>query len=174
MSTSKLVTVGLGLAAVGCQGGFLGLGGDRETDFRTDRTQYTLTATSGDLEVAIPFRYTNRTERRIHVLNCNGIAPPHLEKRVGDEWVFAWGMATPDCVSVPIPIPDGETYTDTLPVFHGGGNVLPQFSFDPLDGTYRLVWEAVRWSEDGSLFAIGDTLPTRLRASNSFIVETPD
>jgi hypothetical protein len=169
-----IICLVLSLAVGGCKGGFLGLGGDPEADFRTDRTQYTLTATSGGLEVAIPFRYTNRTGRRIHLLNCNGIAPPHLEKRVGQAWVFAWGMATPDCVSLPIPIADGATYVDTLPVFHGGGNVHPQFSVAPLDGTYRLVWEVIRWSEDGSLFAIGDTLPLRLRVSNSFLIESSD
>ena len=166
------LAAGLGLAVGGCQGGFLDLGGDREVDFQTGRAQYTLRATSGGLEVSIPFTYTNRTGRRTHVLNCNRIAPPHLEKWVDGVWVFAWGMATPDCVSVPIPIPDGETYADTLPVFHGRGEVYPKFRLQPLDGTYRLVWDAVRWSEDGSLFAIGDTLPLSFRASNSFVMET--
>jgi hypothetical protein len=171
MKRRLIACLGLGAVAVGCQGGFLGLG-DPNADFLTDRAQYTLRATSGGLEVSIPFTFTNRTGRRIHVLNCLGIAPPHLERWVADRWVFAWGMATPDCVSVPIPIPAGATYADTLPVFHGGGNVLPQFSVQPLDGTYRLVWEAVRWSEDGSLFAIGDTLPLSLRASNTFSIQS--
>jgi hypothetical protein len=170
----RLITcLGLGLGAAGCQGGFLGLGGDREADFRTDRAQYTLTATSGGLETSISFTYTNRTGRRIHVLNCNRIAPPHLEKRVGDTWAFAWGMATPDCVSVPIPIPYLATYRDTLPVFHGLGAVHPKFETAPLDGTYRLVWDAIRWNNDGSLFSIGDTLPLALRVSNTFRIVTP-
>jgi hypothetical protein len=167
----RLITyLGLGLGIAGCEGGFLDLA-DPERDFRTDRSRYTLRPTSQGLEVSIPFTYTNRTGTQIHVINCNQIAPPHLEKRVADDWVFAWGIVIPPCISPPIPIPVGATYADTLPVFHGFGDVHPKFETS-LDGVYRLVWESIRWNKDGSLVSIGDTLPLALRVSNSFRIET--
>lgn len=167
----RLITcLGLGLGFGACEGGVLDLRAP-EGDFRTDRLRYTLRATRQGLEVSIPFTYTNHTGSRIHVINCNRIAPPHLEKWVGDAWVFAWGAATPDCISLPIPIPEGATYADTLPVFHGFGEVQPKFE-TTLDGVYRLVWTAIRWNNDGSLFSVGDTLPLALRVSNSFRITT--
>lgn len=161
----------LSLSLIGCDGGFLGLGNDRNAIFRTDRAVYALQPTELGLEVSIPFTYQNRTGRRIHILNCIGFAPPHLEKRVGHEWVFAWATATPDCISPPIPIPYLGTYADEVPVFHGLGEVHPKFEVVPIDGTYRLVWDAIRWNNDGSLYSIGDTLPRRLRVSEPFRIE---
>ncbi len=175
MTTNRVLAAGLGLGliATACQGGFLGLGGDRNSDFRTDRVRYTLQPAPGGMEVAIPFTYTNRGGRTIYVANCNRIAPPHLEKKVGDRWVFAWAAAVPECLSEPILIADGETHTDTLLVFHGDPDVYPGFTALPVDGTYRLVWEAAYWSYDPNRYPFGERLPLRLRVSNSFLIETP-
>lgn len=170
---SLIVGLGIGLGVAGCQGGFLGLGNDRESNFRPDRAVYTMQPTALGLEVSIGYTYQNRTGRHVHILNCNGFAPPHLEKRVGDEWVFAWAAATPDCISLPIPIPYLGTYASDIPVFHGAGEIHPKFEVTPLDGTYRLVWDAIRWNNDGTLYSIGDTLPLQLRVSSSFQIVTP-
>lgn len=87
----------------------------------------------------------------------------------GGDWVHAWGAVVDLCLSPPIEIGPGATYTDTLEVFagHPDGDTRPRFAVDDVEGVYRLVWTPVHdYEQDRPGF--GDALPLEDRVSNRF------
>lgn len=137
---------------------------------RTDRSRYTIRETEERFEVEIPFSYTNRTGETVYVINCRGIAPPTLEKWEDGAWIRAWSPAVPLCLSPPIEIAPGQTYTNTLQVVAGrpGTNVAPTFEVEDIDGTYRLVWHGLVHDYDQDRQGFGEPLPLDERVSNTF------
>lgn len=176
MRTARKLSIGLltSLAVWGC-GGVFGSGGAPDADLRTDRSRYTVRATTAGLEAEIPFAFANRTGRTVYISNCARFAPPRLEKRVEDEWVVAWRPLVPRCSSPPIAIRDGGAFQDTLLVSAGypADDLFPKFEVDDLDGTYRLVWPNVLWASDRTRSQPGDALPRSLRTSNEFVIQGP-
>ncbi len=146
---------------------------DAASPIRTDRAEYTARRVADGVEVEIPFTYTNRTGRTVYVVNCNGIAPPGLQKRVDGEWMRAWSAAVPLCLSPPIVIGAGRTYTDTLRVFAGtpSSGVAPVLEVEEVEGVYRLVWENVVHDYDDARPGFGEPLPLEARISNPFRLE---
>jgi len=173
MVKTSLACLLAGLALTACEEGVLGFGDDSEVAFRTDRTSYALEATEMGVRVDIPFSYTNRTGQDVYVVNCNGIAPPLLEKWAEGRWEIAWVPMVPDCLSPPIVIRDGSAHRDTLRVFAGYGSVdiYPEFQIGERAGRYRLVWERVLWSFDAGAYPFGEKLPSELRISNDFTID---
>lgn len=144
---------------------------ERETDrpLQTDRLTYTLETVDLGLEVLIPFTYTNRTGDTVFVVNCNGNAPPSLEKHESGDWVPAWGAVVDLCLSPPIVIAPGEAYTDTLEVFGGfpDSDAHPQFTVDDVEGVYRLLWRPLH-DYDPDRQGFGEPVPLDDRISNRF------
>lgn len=161
-----------GLTAAAC-----GRGGDlllpsEQAVFATDAPEHTLTRTDRGLEGDIAFTFRNPLPGNVYVVNCNGIAPPLLEKKVGDDWVVAWGAAVPDCLSDPIVIRPGATYRDTLEVFAGlpGSNYYPKFEVAEVEGVYRLRWEKALTSFDPDRYPFGEPVPLAIRTSREFVL----
>lgn len=145
---------------------------DPSLPLQTEDLTYELRESARGLEMDIPFTYTNETGETVYVVNCNGNAPPSLQKRVDGEWVRAWAPVVPLCLSAPIVIAAGETYTDTLRVRagHRNSNTFPQFEVGG-PGVYRLLWHRVVHDYDSDRQDFGDPLPVAERVSNSFRIE---
>jgi hypothetical protein len=134
---------------------------------RTDRLRYHFK----DQHFEIVAVYTNPSARTIYLYRC-GREPAALsvEQRVDDAWVevMPW-----DCPALGWPEPyalaPGETFTDTLRLFHPGsgtGFFRPRY----LPGEFRLVIEAFeRWDTGDPGARV--PLPKVARTSNSFVIE---
>lgn len=140
---------------------------------QTEGLEYELRSTGQGLEVGIPFSYRNATGQTVYVVNCNRIAPPSLEKEEGGQWIHAWSAVVPDCLSPPIVIEPGQTYTDTLRLFagHPSNNTYPKFEVGDVDGIYRLVWHQVVHDYDEDRQGFGDPLALEERISNAFVLQ---
>jgi hypothetical protein len=119
----------------------------------------------------IPFQFTNLSERSVSLPNCNRTYPVVLEKWNESDWVQAWSGVMMGCVSPPILVGAGEVFADTLKIFAGqdGTQYYPQFTSDPIDGTYRLALARAYWDYDEEDDR-GALLPERLRISNEFTI----
>jgi hypothetical protein len=112
--------------------------------------------------------FTNRTNGAVYLPVCKGVLPPHLEKRVNDEWVLAHAPIIPLCLGSPVKIKSGKSYRyifkmqARLPTYEG-----PGFYPEEVAGTYRLVWEIYEtWTPDK--YPLGKLLPLEKRVSNEF------
>lgn len=143
---------------------------ESEAPLQTDRLAYTLRRADGGLNAEIPFTYTNRTGNGVYVVNCNQSAPPILEKRIEGRWETAWAPVVLLCLSPPIVIEAGETYSDTLRVYGGDStsDIYPRFRGEEVEGTYRLVWLGVVHNYDPDRQGFGDELALEERISNTF------
>jgi len=145
----------------------------------TDASEYQLAeyqlTSPPTVEVRIGYTFSNRTGKTVSLLNCLGQVPPTLERRVGDEWVLAWQTATFACSSPPIVIDPETQYSNELHVFAfpSGSNFHPQFTPEPISGTYRLVWHVTVWDYEDTGPGRSTKLPERLRVSNSFQLLVP-
>src|SRR6266480_1902757 len=63
---------------------------DGPAPIRTDAAEYQLQAGPTGYTATIDFVFTNPRQASVYVVNCNGIAPPTLEKFVHGAWVRAW------------------------------------------------------------------------------------
>lgn len=144
--------------------------------FEADHETYVLDRSAEGYRTVIPFAYTNRTGRTIYVVNCNGAAPPALEKNTGETWTTTWTGGAPDCLSPAIQIRHGATYRDTLHVFAADPltDVLPRFADDQPNGIYRLLSNSLLWSFDASAYPFGEDIPVELRRSAPFALITSD
>lgn len=149
--------------------GMTGFERDGSALVQTSALEYTLRET-GDgraLEVAIPFRYENRTDASICLTNCNGAYAVALVDGSGE---VAWSPVLPQCLSPAITIEPGETLRDTLEVFHGlEPNLFPKVEEDP-EGVFRLDVVAASRGGSGSSCG-GERLPEEERTSNRFELE---
>ena len=157
-------STGLAAIAVSCGSGVEPPGTEL---IQTDRAEYQLRTHGDGLATEIPFTFTNRAGATVYVANCNGGAPPALEKRVNGEWIPAWSPVYLLCASPSMVIPPFATYSDTLHL--SAPNPLsdyhPQWMVEEVPGTYRLVWHSVGFKEVA--------LPLELRVSNPFRLATP-
>lgn len=148
---------------------------DAGTEFRTDSGRYTLGIQEGVATLEIPFTFRNHTGRTIYVVNCNGLAPPVLEKREGERWVVAYVPAVPACLSPAIEIRDHETYHGTVHVqaWLPASLHRPKFEVDELEGTYRLVWHGVLYDFDPNRYPFGEEVELELRTGEEFFIDDP-
>jgi hypothetical protein len=146
-------------------------GGEPVRGFRTSRAHYGFRRVADGIEVAIPYVYRNATGDSVYFVNCNEIIVPSLEKQTGDAWSPAWSGASPACLSLPVVVPPGGEYQDTVRVL-SGPNTYPRLDVADIDGTYRLVWHGVVHSyHDAPPF--GTPLPQAERTSNTFTLSAP-
>jgi hypothetical protein len=139
---------------------------------RTEASAYTLRSSSRGLEVAIAYRYENRTGGRVYLVNCNGYVAPVVERKVGDgEWELAWAAPENACLSPPVVIEPGAIFRDTLLVYGRppGSNSYPQIDPARIRGVHRLRWNRALTSFQPRL-PFGQELPLPLRVSNEFLL----
>ncbi len=110
-------------------------------------------------------RVGNRTVSRVDL----GM---ELQKKTGGTWAHAWASITNLCLSDPVWIAPGATYTDTMRIFGGrpGGATAPRLEVERVAGEYRLVWQQLRRPRGGAAYPEGDTLPLEARVSNPFVL----
>src|SRR5688572_12139861 len=91
----------------------------------TDSLVYYLEPSTVGLGAVIAYSYTNRTDKLVSLINCNGAYGVRLEKLEGAEWVNAWAPGMNACLSAPIQLASGESRRDSLEIngVEGGPNV---------------------------------------------------
>lgn len=158
--------------------------GDAGAAIRTDRLEYAARPVAGGVAFDVPFTYTNRSADSVFLVNCQiGIRvgeqvvrrvalAMELEKRSGGAWKPVWGAITDLCLSPPVWVAPGASYTDTLRVFGGrpGGHAGPELEVAEVAGEYRLAWPQLRRASPSRRYPDGDTLPAASRTSNAFTV----
>lgn len=166
----KRLPVGALFLVVAVVGGCNGLT-DSERDegalIQTDALTYTLQEAPGGqaLKAEIPYRYENRTNSTICIENCRGSFSVGLMDESGE---IVWSPVVPLCLSQPITIAAGESYRDTLHVFHGlEPNLHPKFKGDP-EGTFRIDIMAARRNGES---CGAEQVSRELRVSNAFKLE---
>jgi hypothetical protein len=157
---------------------------DGSAEIQTHGLRYAARHVHGGVEFTIPFTYANRSADSLFLVNCSygtrvGSRTVNrvdlsmvLQKRTGGTWQTVWEAITSLCLSPPVWIAPGATYTDTLRLFGGkpGRPVAPELAVDRVAGEYRLVWQQLRRARAGAAYPEGDTLPLDSRASNPFIL----
>lgn len=145
-------------------------GGGPMPGFRTSRLHYDARRVAEGIEISIPYVYRNATGDSVYFTNCNQIIVPSLEKRIGDTWSSVWTGASPACRSLPVVVPPGKEFRDTVQVLSAPG-MYPKLRVDDLNGTYRLVWHGV--SNHGDVPPLATPLPQEERTSNDFTLSAP-
>lgn len=143
---------------------------------RTDRTAYVLTPGKHGLETTIVATLRAPADQTLYILNCNGGISATLQRKVGDEWVWALLTGMAACMSPPIIVPPGGEYTKSLHVNEAAGTIRdPQGGTMLQSGTYRVVWTGVLTSfnpKGGPDFG-GPELPLEQRVSAPITIEVP-
>lgn len=170
---NRVSVLGLAMLVGACASPLEAPESDEGLPIQTDRLVYELRRTDRELLGEISFAFTNRTGKTVYVVNCNGVAPPSLEKLVDGEWVPAWSAVVPACLSAPIVIEPGKTYTSTLEVYAGlpGMRIAPIFEVAEIEGTYRLVWHPLVHDYDSDRPGFGVEVPLEQRTSNPFVLK---
>jgi hypothetical protein len=151
---------------------FTGLESDSDRLIQTESLEYQFQPDWIGLRVEIPYVFTNRTGRRVYLVNCNGAFALHLERENEGAWRSAWGPALEDCLSPPIVIRRNATFADTLRVWGAppGSNTRPQFDVNDPSGTYRIVWDHALSSFQADRYPFGPQIPLDARISNRFTI----
>jgi hypothetical protein len=142
--------------------------------FQTDAPAYTFTTTSLGTEGRINATLTNRSGRTMYFVNCRGGTGISIERLEGERWTPFWSPVLLMCLSDPITVPNGGTYTFDIRVFGGraGSNYHPQFAGPLTTGLYRLKWHDAYFSYQDRL-PWGEPVPEAQRVSNSFVITAP-
>jgi hypothetical protein len=140
--------------------------------FQTDSLAYTMRRVGSVNTVTIGVTFVNRTSDTAYIPNCHGASSMRLDKLVGDEWRPAWSPVVSLCLSAPIVVGVGATYTTQIFASGGdlGSNTAPQFAFPEIDGEYRFVWLSLQTDpepESGNLFPFETRVSNRFRLSVS-------
>ena len=142
------------------------------SDFQTDSTSYTLQRTPSGYQTVLGVTYTNHTADTVSFVNCNGETGMVLQKRIDTTWTNAWGRAVPACLSPPIVVPPGGSWTSSITVFGGypGTNVTPTFDIPDVTGLYRALWVQAVTDYQPRVPPFGDPIPAEHRISNEFFL----
>jgi hypothetical protein len=146
---------------------------------RTDRIAYELTPTDHGWQTQMQLALRNEASDTLYAINCNGAATIALEARSADPAILdtgadGWSVVLPPmtngCLSQPLVIPPGATFT--LPWILGGArpgtNAGPAFPDTAFAGPHRLVWWNLVFHYDPTRRELGDSVPLRYRLSNEF------
>jgi hypothetical protein len=141
----------------------------------TDAASYELREENGGLAFDLTITLRNATRQPIHIVNCHGILTPTLEKLVDDAWVTYWTGVTPLCLSPPIVVGRGESYTRELRLWGAlpGRNEAPAWAGGDVPGTYRLVLHGLVFNYDEARQGFGEPVPVEYRTSNLFALIEP-
>jgi len=157
---------------------------DESAAIQTHELRYAARRATGGVEFRVPFTFTNRATDSLFIVSCQygtrvgnrtvnrvdlGMA---LQKKANGTWKTAWEAITTLCLSPPVWIAPGATYSDTVRIFGGkpGRPVAPTLDVDRVAGEYRLVWQQLLKVSPSKPYPEGDTLPVESRASNAFVL----
>ncbi len=139
---------------------------------RTDRTSYVLTNGPQGPEATIVTTLRAPADKSFYLLNCNGATGVSLQRKVGDEWVYAWTVMMNACMSPPIVVPPNGEHTARVYLHeHSGGVTYPERARMIESGTYRVIWTGVLTSVDAN--GRGPELPLEQRVSAPITIEVP-
>lgn len=149
---------------------------DRTAGLRVDREVYTLRPDGAMERASIAFTYVNARPDTLYHPTCrpSGGKPTvqvAVQKRIDGSWRPAWSQALPQCLSVPIVIPPGGTFADTLDLVLHLQDTLHHPLLTPradLDGEFRLVWHELLSSYDAAARPFGEEIPLDARVSGAF------
>lgn len=132
----------------------------------TDSAVYHLRSSADGYAGTIGVTYTNRTGGTVNIPACHSPHPPLLEKWVAGEWVVAYDPPVLMCITPPVVIQAGSSYSYTYRIVAGrtGSNSYPQFEVDEIPGTYRLRWRALLSAGSGE----PQPLPEEVTISETF------
>lgn len=138
----------------------------------TDRTRYTLQEGPYGPETTIVSTYTAPAGRPVYLLNCNGVSPVGLQRRVGNDWVMVWNIEMNACASASIVIPPGGRHTAAFTAAPGVDALVEsrrtETRLDP--GTYRVIWHGLAASEH-PVEGNHDLLPVEHRVSAPIVID---
>lgn len=137
---------------------------------QTGQASYPLVADQSGVEVTIDYTFSNQTGYTVYLPNCRGGYFYRLERLEGGAWVSAWNPDQFLCLSEPITIEAGQTFSDTIRIWGTQGD--PAFERVNAGGTFRIVWAgAVTAYAEGPLSEA--LLPLEHRVSNAFELLSP-
>lgn len=142
---------------------------DTSALIQTSELRYEIVPNSMGRGADIPFVYRNTLSDTLYIVNCRGEVKPFVDRLVDGEWKPAWSPVYLLCLSEPIKIAPGASYSDVL-LFGGapaGSNIIPQLPAGDLNGTYRLRLSSVVF-HNPPRSAGGDSVEYRFRISNAF------
>jgi hypothetical protein len=147
---------------------------DAGASFQTDSLSYTLRLTTIGYFAQMKVIYTNRTLAPAYIVNCTGATSLTLEMVVDGQWKPVWAPVIAACLSAPIVVAPGASYSTVITVSAGypENNAYPKFAVTELSGVYRAVWHSVLSSYQPAL-PFGEPLPLEARVSNRFTVVAP-
>lgn len=132
---------------------------------------------TGGVYVAPPITATlhNGRSDTLFIRNCNGDVVKFLERQDGDAWKPFLGSINPTCLSSPIAVPPGGSWTTTAYVSGAINNPsyalnFPVKTVDELPGVYRFVWSNIFTSRAAVNGSGSTTLPESERRSNAFAI----
>jgi len=177
MSVGRWVLFIVGVCvAAGCgdstsPNGITKIARDTSALFQTDSLGYTLLHHNSAYSMRVEATLTNRTTGSIYISNCAGATGIYLQKRMLSGWEIVRSPILPACLSAPIVVAVGATYTFNLDLIGGepGSNLLPRYSTTELDGEYRLLWDGAFTTYDNGT-GVGAPLAESSRVSNPFLV----
>jgi len=141
-----------------------------EAPARTDRSAYVVDdGVAGDATIVTTLRAP--ADQPLYIMNCNGASGVSLQRRVGEEWVYAWAVAMAACLSPPIVVPPGEEHTATIELRADAANVVHTLNGRLESGTYRVVWSGVLTSFDPDVRGFGPELAFEKRVSAPFRID---
>jgi len=140
--------------------------------FQTDSLAYALIHRDGTYNMVVDATLTNRTSGPIYISNCAGATGIYLEKQTAAGWTIVRSPILPACLSPPIVIAIGATYTFNVNLAGGDSGstrFAPQYRVTDLNGEYRLLWDGAFSSYDQNS-GTGAPLTENWRVSNHFLV----
>lgn len=143
-----------------------------DTWLRTDRPAYSARQEGGVTAIDFELAYTNHLRVPVAVPSCHTPMRPILEKRVDGVWVYAFSPVELMCITPPLVIAPGATYTLRYPLRADRYSLerWPGAAQDGVAGTYRFVW-FVATHERGTGGRTPERLPFEYTVSNTFIIE---
>ena len=140
---------------------------------QTSALRYELRRDELGYRATIPWTFHNETGDTVWLPNCEGDVRPLLQVERNGAWFDAWTPFSGACASPPVVLPPGDTLADTLRVFGApaGSNLVPAFTFEEVEGVYRLLWHRAVSSWDGGPVDPASALPMTQRISNRFLLE---
>jgi hypothetical protein len=140
---------------------------------RTDRTSYILTDGAQGPEATLVATLHAPADRTLYILNCNGASGLTMQRRSGEEWVYAWVVGMNACMSPPIVVPPGGEHTGRLYLHERAGAVSDPVGGRLVSGTYRVVWTGVLTAFDPNVRGFGPELPMEQRVSAPITIQVP-
>jgi hypothetical protein len=139
----------------------------------TERDRYRLQPWNEGKAAFIVATLTAPPDTTVHIVNCGGQMSWGLQRQEGGQWIDAWIGETNECLSPPIVVRAGTSYTDTMRLVSITGERLRHGTIrhDVPPGIYRVVLHNALTSFDVDARPFGPDLSIERRASAPITIE---